>query len=145
MSDVHPAGQLFALDRSRCLALLATQEVGRLVGGNSDSPLIVVNYTLDGDDVVARVDTESVAVTIGDVVVFEVDLIDERTRSGWSVIVRGVARDVTTTDSADGPVVDTWAPRADGRLIAIQMAEVTGRLLRGGEGGMTSVDPRAYL
>ena len=145
MSDVHPAGQLFELDRSRCLALLATQEVGRLVGGNSDSPVIVVNYVLDGDDIVVRVDTESPAVTIGDVVVFEVDALDERTRSGWSVIVRGVARDVITTDGPDCPVVDTWAPRADGQSIAIQMAEVTGRLLRGGDDGMTWVDPRAYL
>ena len=61
-------------------------------------------------------------------VVFEVDALDERTRSGWSVIVRGAARDLITTDGADCPVVDTWAPRADGRSIAIQMAEVTGRL-----------------
>jgi hypothetical protein len=145
MSDVHPTGLLFALDRSRCLALLATQDVGRLVGGSSDSPLIVVNYALDGDDIVVRVDTESPAVTIGDVVLFEVDAIDERTRSGWSVIVRGVAREIIKTDGAGCPVVDTWAPRADGRLIAIQMAEVTGRLLRGGEDAMTWVDPRAYL
>jgi nitroimidazol reductase NimA-like FMN-containing flavoprotein (pyridoxamine 5'-phosphate oxidase superfamily) len=145
MNDVHPAGQLFKLDRSRCLALLATQEVGRLVGGNSDSPVIVVNYVLDGDDIVVRVDTESPAVTIGDVVVFEVDAFDERTRSGWSVIVRGVARDVITTDGPDRAVVDTWAPRADGRSVAIQMAEVTGRLLRGGDDGVSRVDPRAYL
>jgi hypothetical protein len=145
MSDVHQAGQLFELDRSRCLALLATQEVGRRVGGNSDSPVIVVNYVLDGDDIVVRVDTESPAVTIGDVVVFEVDAFDERTRSGWSVIVRGVARDVITTDGPDRVVVDTWAPRADGRSVAIQMAEVTGRLLRGGDDGVSRVDPRAYL
>jgi nitroimidazol reductase NimA-like FMN-containing flavoprotein (pyridoxamine 5'-phosphate oxidase superfamily) len=145
MSDVHPAGQLFELERSRCLALLATQEVGRLVGGNSDSPVIVVNYVLDGDDIVVRVDTESPAVTIGDVVVFEVDAFDERTRSGWSVIVRGVARDVITTDGPDRAVVDTWAPRADGRSVAIQLAEVTGRLLRGGDDGVSRVDPRAYL
>jgi nitroimidazol reductase NimA-like FMN-containing flavoprotein (pyridoxamine 5'-phosphate oxidase superfamily) len=145
MNDVHPAGQLFKLDRSRCLALLATQEVGRLVGGNSDSPVIVVNYVLDGDDIVVRVDTESPAVTIGDVVVFEVDAFDERTRSGWSVIVRGVARDVITTDGPDRAVVDTWAPRADGRSVAIQLAEVTGRLLRGGDDGVSRVDPRAYL
>lgn len=107
--------------------------------------MIVVNYVLDGDDIVVRVDTESPAVTIGDVVVFEVDALDERTRSGWSVIVRGVARDVITTDGPDRPVVDTWAPRADGRSVAIQMAEVTGRLLRGGDDGVSRVDPRAYL
>ena len=145
MRDIHPAGQLFALDRCRCLALLATQDVGRLVGGNSNSPLIVVNYALDSDDIVVRVDTESPAVTIGDVVVFEVDAVDERTRSGWSVIVHGVAREVIKTDGAGCPVVDTWVPRADGRMIAIQMAEVTGRLVRGGEDETIWVDPRAYL
>jgi hypothetical protein len=55
--------------------------VGRLIGGNSDSPVIVVNYVPDGDDIVVRVDTESPAVTIGDVVVFEVGDLDERTDS----------------------------------------------------------------
>jgi hypothetical protein len=38
--------------------------VGRLIGRNSDSPVIVVNYVLDGD-----------------VVVFEVGALDERTDS----------------------------------------------------------------
>ena len=94
MSGVHPAGQLFQLDRSRCLALLATHRVGRLFGGNNESPVVVINYALRGNDIVVRVDTESPAVTVGTEVTFEVDDLDERTRSGWSVIVRGVARDV---------------------------------------------------
>ena len=46
MSDVHPAGQLFQLDRDHCLLLLATKRVGRLVGGNHDSPVLVLNYVL---------------------------------------------------------------------------------------------------
>ena len=144
MSGVHPAGQLFQLDRSRCLALLATHRVGRLFGGNNESPVVVVNYALRGDEIVVRVDTESPAVTVGTEVTFEVDDLDERTRSGWSVIVRGVARDVTANHRSESSVGDTWAPGLKGRWLAIQMARVTGRLLRG-DTGVTVVDPRAYL
>jgi uncharacterized protein len=144
MSGVHPAGQLFQLDRSRCLALLATHRVGRLFGGNNESPVVVINYALRGDEIVVRVDTESPAVTVGTEVTFEVDDLDERTRSGWSVIVGGVARDVTANHRSESSVGDTWAPGLKGRWLAIQMARVTGRLLRG-DTGVTVVDPRAYL
>jgi hypothetical protein len=144
MSGVHPAGQLFQLDRARCLSLLATQRVGRLVGGNNESPVVVVNYTLRGDDIVVRVDTESSAVTLDTEVAFEVDAFDERTRSGWSVIVRGMVRDVSATYRSDPSAGDTWAPGLKGRWIAIEVADVTGRLLRG-DAGVTLVNPRAYL
>ena len=56
MSALHPAGQLFQLDRDHCLFLLATKRVGRLVGGNHESPMLVLNYVLRGDEVVARID-----------------------------------------------------------------------------------------
>ena len=57
------------------------------------------------------IDTESRAVTVGTEVTFEVDALDERTRSGWSVIVRGV-RYVTSRRpiASDSSVGDTWAP-----------------------------------
>ena len=82
MSDVDLAGQLFELDQSCCRALLATQQVGRLTGADSDSPVVVVNYFLHGDDVVVSIDMEALAVNIGDVVSFEVDTLDDRTRCG---------------------------------------------------------------
>ena len=144
MSDVHLAGQLFELDRTCCLALVATQQVGRLIGGNSDSPVVVVNYSVHGDDIVVRIDTEALAVTIGDVVTFEVDTLDERTRCGWSVVVRGVVGEVTATDKPDWSVPDTSARRSKGQLIAIRAPEMTGRLVRSDD-EVTWVDPRAYL
>jgi hypothetical protein len=61
------------------------------------------------------------------------------------VILRGAAREIAKSDGAGCPVVETGPPPAAGRLIAIQMAEVTGRLSRGGEDGMIWVDPRAYM
>jgi hypothetical protein len=118
--------------------------VGRLVGGNNESPVVVVNYTLRDDDIVVRVDTESPAVTLDTEVAFEVDAFDERTRSGWSVIVRGMVRDVSATYRSDPSAGDTWAPGLKGRWIAIEVADVTGRLLRG-DAGVTLVNPRAYL
>ena len=123
---------------------MATQQVGRLIGGNSESPVVVVNYSVHGDDIVVRIDTEALAVTIGDVVTFEVDTLDERTRCGWSVVVSGVVGEVTATDKPDWSVPDTSARRSKGQLIAIRAPEMTGRLVRSDD-EVTWVDPRAFL
>ena len=82
--------------------------------------------------------------TIGDVVTFEVDTLDERTRCGWSVVVRGVVGEVTATDKPDWSVPDTSARRSKGQLIAIRAPEMTGRLVRSDD-EVTWVDPRAFL
>ena len=144
MSDVDLAGQLFELDQSCCRALLATQQVGRLTGADSDSPVVVVNYFLHGDDVVVSIDTEALAVNVGDVVSFEVDTLDDRTRCGWSVVMRGVVGELTATDKPDWSVPDASARRSKGQLIAIRAPEMTGRLVRSDD-EVTWVDPRAYL
>jgi hypothetical protein len=123
---------------------VATQQVGRLIGGNSESPLVVVNYSVHGEDIVVRIDTEALAVTIGDVVTFEVDTLDERTRCGWSVVVSGVVGEVTATDKPDWSVPNTSARRSKGQLIAIRAPEMTGRLVRSDD-EVTWVDPRAFL
>jgi hypothetical protein len=64
--------------------------------------------------------------------VFEVDQLDERTRSGWSVIARGFAHDVDAGDiDRVRDHVTTWSPGPKDRWISIAVGEVTGRLLRG--------------
>jgi hypothetical protein len=146
MNRTDAAGQLFQLDRAACITLITTQRVGRLVTADIASPVIVVNYTICGGDIVVRCDQgSSAAATAGTAVAFEIDVLDERTRSGWSVIVRGVARDVTATHGTGESVdVVTWAPGPKSRWIAIEITDVTGRLLRG-DPGVSRVDPRAYL
>jgi uncharacterized protein len=83
------------LDRAECLALLATQRLGRLavVAGPDVGPHVVpVNYTLHRGSIVLR----SAPGTnrdrlVTEPVTFEVDSFDPFLRSGWSVVVEGFA------------------------------------------------------
>jgi nitroimidazol reductase NimA-like FMN-containing flavoprotein (pyridoxamine 5'-phosphate oxidase superfamily) len=86
----HAGLEILPFDR--CLHLLTTVPVGR-VSFFSDGEIVVlpVNHVLDGQDPVfctARGSKLSAAEG-QNVVAFEVDDYDERTRSGWSVLVNG--------------------------------------------------------
>jgi hypothetical protein len=120
--------ELFALDPATCMTLLSTQPVGRLVLGGSDPNVIPVNFVVVGDGVAFRTATDGAAAAAdGDAVLFEVDMFDGRTRSGWSVLVRGR---LTATERPLGDV-PTWAPGARERSMLVTIETVTGRLLRG--------------
>src|SRR5207245_187869 len=85
-----------------CWRLLASAEVGRIGFVNGDElEILPVNYALDGDTVVFATANGAKlwAVTRGPVV-FEVDQLDAETRSGWSVVVRGLAQELTAVDSS---------------------------------------------
>ena len=91
------------LDRQECLRLLATQEVGRLafvIAGHPD--VLPVNYALDGDDLVIRTDAgRKLEGLTRSPVAFEVDEIDRTCHAGWSVVVHGLAQEVTPYDRQD--------------------------------------------
>ena len=146
MTEQPRPAELFQLDRPTCLALLAAQHVGRLVVAGAESPVVVVNYTLHEETVVFRADpSPRISSILETAVVFEVDMYDERTRSGWSVLVRGTARDATASSGTDPEVaVDTWAPGPKSRWIGIDVEDITGRLLRG-EVPATWIHGDAYL
>jgi nitroimidazol reductase NimA-like FMN-containing flavoprotein (pyridoxamine 5'-phosphate oxidase superfamily) len=81
---------------SECIHLLATMTVGRLGFVHEGGPEVLpVNYVLDGDAVVFATNTgmKLWGSTRGRVV-FEVDQTDPVTRSGWSVVVHGLAQEV---------------------------------------------------
>jgi len=93
------------LTREECVALLATEEVGRLAVVDFGTPVVFpVNYALDGDTVVFRTDpgtkldkgTRSRAA-------FEIDDFDREHRTGWSVVAVGRLEEVT---AFDGPLFD---------------------------------------
>ena len=144
------AADLFQLDRATCLALLTVQHVGRLVVPGEQPRIITVNYVLVDETIVFRVDVGSASEQIVDrAVAFEVDMVDERTRSGWSVVARGVGAIATTRDGealvGDRRIrVESWAPGAKERWLTIAVGEVTGRLLRG-EVAPTWVNEQSYL
>lgn len=80
-----------------CLKLLATVPVGR-VSFLADGEIVVlpVNHVVDGQDPVFRTARGSKlsAAEGQDLVAFEADSYDERTQSGWSVLVNGRAQAV---------------------------------------------------
>lgn len=100
-----------------CLRLLAMMSVGRIaVAPAGAAPLVVpVNYALDGDVVVFRADRGSrLGRLAGLPVSFEVDLIDPYQKLGWSILVRGTAREATS-----GEAEHEWVGRDTRQLHAV--------------------------
>ena len=89
------------LTDAECRRLLAERHLGRLAVPDFGGPVIFpVNYVFDQDLVVFRTDPGSKldAATELESVAFEVDAVDEATRTGWSVVVRGTLAEITDPD-----------------------------------------------
>jgi hypothetical protein len=126
--DEHDA-EMYALDRSACMSLLRTQPVGRLVLAGRDPRVLPVNFVVADDAIVFYVEVGSaVEAAAGQDVMFEVDMFDERTRSGWSVLARGQL--AILLEEPDASVVP-WPPGPHDRSMLVTVHTVTGRLLRG--------------
>jgi nitroimidazol reductase NimA-like FMN-containing flavoprotein (pyridoxamine 5'-phosphate oxidase superfamily) len=116
-----------------CHRLLAERHLGRPALTDPDGPLIFpVNYAVDAGAVVFRTDPGSKldALAGGARVAFEVDAVDEGNRTGWSVVIRGQAAEVT--EPADlGRLrrlpLYPWAPGAKARYVRIRPVSITGR------------------
>ena len=97
MSAQKTEGSLESLTESECIDLLATHHAGRLAVVVEDRPLIFpVNYAL-GDRIMAMrtADGTKLAAARNAHVAFEIDGYDPDAGRGWSVLVQGVAYDIT--------------------------------------------------
>ena len=118
---------------AQCYELLATDSVGRIVYTEDALPAITpINYALDGHHLVFRTASGSrLAHAVADAVVaFEVDQLDRATRTGWSVVVTGVARAIGEGSEQGRNAALTLAPWAGGTrdmFFAIAPGMVTGR------------------
>ncbi len=119
-----------------CTALLAEGRVGRVAGIVDNQPFIFpVNYTLEDDTVVFRTEPGKKLEGAGfGRVAFEIDGVDEANRTGWSVIVQGVAIEITHaldsySESLRDLKLEPWVPGDKGHWVAIQADSVTGRRL----------------
>ena len=131
------------LARSECFGLLAGARLGRIALVDDQGPAVFpVNFILDNYTVVFRTDAGSKldAACRGSRVAFEIDGMDAATRSGWSVLVRGEAIEVTSPaevrrlgDIAPVP----WAPGAKVHVVRILPAVVTGRRISSLPGSVT--------
>ena len=125
------------LDEATCVKLLESTPIGR-VGFSTDDGLLVlpVNFkwhensvvfrTLEGQKLAAAAEHQHVC--------FEVDHWDAATRTGWSVVVQGVAREVTNWGEdvqLDQIGLVPWAKDAWRPIwVRIEPTAVSGRILR---------------
>ena len=117
-----------------CLELLASAPLGR-VGFHADGELVIlpVNHVMDGQEVAFRTARGSKLAAAGEqgVVAFEADFYDQQSRSGWSVLVTGVATVVYEAPEIErlGRLgLDRWATNVEHPFwVRIRPTSVTGR------------------
>ncbi len=136
---------MISLEREECLRLLAETHLGRLaMAGPSEAPLIrPVSYVFDdrSQSIVFRTSPGSNfhMLTHAPAAAFEIDGVDPATHIGWSVIVSGVAEQVTTAgerDRLDALGLDTWAPGARPHWMRLRARTVSGRRIMTANGGV---------
>ncbi len=129
--------ELQDLPPDECFALLGTAKVGRLVYQDGLGPVAIpVNYAMAGTDIVIRIEGGTKRAALRQPMLgFEVDHIDDRDRSGWSVVARGSGREVPPERVssvlgriAGGPPVP-WAVGIHNVWMQITPESVTGRRL----------------
>lgn len=131
MMTIEPAdtGRLEELDERECLMLLATASVGRVaVSIPGEGPLVVpVNYTMSGRTILFRTGFGTKLRALASrAASFEVDAHDRTTRSGWSVLARGRAREVRVRD-IEPPLPEPWLPEDKPYLVQLTIRAVSGR------------------
>ncbi|MBD8870173.1 pyridoxamine 5'-phosphate oxidase family protein [Nocardioides donggukensis] len=133
-TSIWEGGRIVELDPEECWQLLATRAVGRIAWSAADGQTVIpVNFTAADGAVWVRTTAYSTMAREGDgrAVAFEVDDLDDFTRSGWSVLVRGTARLVYPTE--DRPEAwtapDTWPAGPRTLDLVVEATRVTGRRL----------------
>ncbi len=123
---------LVALSSARSLNLLASQEVGRVVYTDGGLPAVTpVNYAYDQGHVFVRTSKFShlVRKVPGTIVAFEVDDVDRKARSGWSVVVTGpceIVKDSYTKSRLTKLGLEPWAGGDRNVVLQIAATIVTG-------------------
>jgi nitroimidazol reductase NimA-like FMN-containing flavoprotein (pyridoxamine 5'-phosphate oxidase superfamily) len=121
------------LSRDECLELLATVRIGRVAVTLDGVPHVVpVNFALLDGDVVFRsgAGTKLHAALDGRPVSFEVDRLDEETRTGWSVLVSGRSAPVSDPEALERVErldLEAWDPGTKDAVVRVRAELVTGR------------------
>jgi nitroimidazol reductase NimA-like FMN-containing flavoprotein (pyridoxamine 5'-phosphate oxidase superfamily) len=124
---------LEVLERDECLALLRTATLGRVAVTAAALPRVFpITFRVSDDQILFRASpgTKLDAASNNNVVAFEADEFDPVSHTGWSVMVTGVASEVTDPDErgvADALQLPRWAPTEGGRIVAVSIELVSGR------------------
>jgi nitroimidazol reductase NimA-like FMN-containing flavoprotein (pyridoxamine 5'-phosphate oxidase superfamily) len=118
-----------------CWALLGRAPVGRVAFSAGEEPVVLpVNHVVDGNSVVIRTgQTELLeALRHGANAAFEVDHMDEASETGWSVLVKGYATEVTDPSeraNVERLPLHPWATGPKDHWIRVVPRSVTGRAI----------------
>jgi uncharacterized protein len=131
------ANRMEDLEENACLELLREHHFGRVAFvEQADRPPVItpVNYLMHGEAVVFRTDPDS---RLGGALrsataAFEIDGVDERDRTGWSVVVVGRAEKVVDPEELNElrqtPLLP-WAPGDRSQYVRIVPELMTGRCI----------------
>ena len=132
------AGGLEILSEPQCRELLSSRDLGRIAFPlGEDTEIFPVNYSTDGTIVVFRTGTGTkLAQSTVSRVAFEVDEWDAAKKVGWSVVLKGVAQEVTHAGDPFATALRTrhvvpMAPGEHDYWIAVYPATISGRRFRG--------------
>jgi nitroimidazol reductase NimA-like FMN-containing flavoprotein (pyridoxamine 5'-phosphate oxidase superfamily) len=132
-----PTTEIETLSEEDCLVLLRSRRVGRIALTDHGQPLIFpVNYAADDRAVVIRTAPgmklhESRMAKVA----FEIDEVDEASGTAWSVLVQGVAYEITDaidqlSERLRALVVEPMAPGERDNWVAVVRSEISGRRFR---------------
>ncbi|MFP5282894.1 MAG: pyridoxamine 5'-phosphate oxidase family protein [Actinomycetes bacterium] len=130
------ARRFAAMSRSDCLQRLGAGTIGRVAYNTLDGPQILpVTYVLHESQVVFRTSAYGPLAELqaGRPVAFEVDEFDPRTRTGWSVLIRGRAlgarrpEQLQTLWREADPV--PWAGGNRNLFVCVSIDQLTGRVI----------------
>ena len=142
-APITPPRQAIDLTESECLRLLASVSIGRVVFTHRAMPAIrPVNHVVDGRTIIIRTHlgaaiaaraSDSGGEPQGSVVCYEADDLDPARRTGWSVIVTGMARLVTDPAAVDrdAAAIEPWIAGDLNQVVAIEPQIVSGIRLVG--------------
>ena len=119
---------LETLSADECYELLGTQTVGRLAISRWTGPEVVpVNFVLDGESIIFRSGAGTKLRSLAArPVSFQVDAFDPASRTGWSVLARGRAREVSRKRAGEvdpGP----WITEGRDHWVRLVIGVISGR------------------
>jgi len=121
------------LPQSECWDLLASTPVGRIgVLVDSAPEIYPVNHAVDGQTIVFRTERGEKlrGLDRSPLVCFQIDSYDAASSTGWSVLVKGRAREVTASEEERRLLaldLQHWSVGPKPHWVRIEPAQVTGR------------------
>ena len=126
--------RLVDLTEDECWDLVRGQVVGRLAWNHPSGPRVIpLNYAVSDETIRVTTSAYSIAAREADdsPITFEIDDIDARERTGWSVLAHGTATMDWSYGRVSAPEVDVWPTGARPLRLRLEITEITGRRISG--------------